>query len=67
MVTQHYYEQFPRVMEFPVWKYGDYLELVRKARLYDELTGQPDCPEPVKQNWHDQLTLRMKSEYFKEN
>lgn len=59
MVTQHYFDQYPRYQEFPAWKYGDYMELVRKAKLYDELTGQKDCPEPKKQEWHESLISRM--------
>ncbi len=59
MVTQHYYDKYPNPSTFPEWKFGDYFELVRKAKLYDELTGQKDCPEPVKQQWHDAVYNRM--------
>lgn len=55
MITGHYQQQYPRYQDFPSFEWPNYAELVRKAKLYDELTGQKDCPDPLKQAWHDQL------------
>ncbi len=52
MVTQHWYDKYPTPWQFPASEYWDYTELVRKAKMYDELMKQADCPDPTKQEWH---------------
>ena len=63
MVMGHYQQQFPQVQYFPQSIYPDYLELVRKAKLYDEMMKQPDCPDPKKEAWHRELEAYMKEKY----
>lgn len=38
----------------------DYLELVRKAREYDKMTGQPDCEDPEKARLIREILERLK-------
>lgn len=45
MVMDHYsHKPFPGFWTQP--SYEEYKELLRKARLYDEMTKQPDCEKP---------------------
>lgn len=43
MVSDHYFQkyQYPTQWTWPTWT--EYMELKRKAELYDELTKQKDC------------------------
>lgn len=37
---------------YPEWtleRWNEYQELLKKAKKYDERTGQPDCPDPEKE------------------
>ena len=63
MVTQHYFGRYPRFDQFPPTAYPDYTELIRKARLYDEMMRQKDCPDPQKDEWNRQLTDFMRRQY----
>lgn len=63
MVTGHYRDLFPHYPSFPPAEYPNYAELVRKARLYDEMTKQRDCPDPAKEQWHKDLERHMKEKY----
>lgn len=63
MITGHYMPQFPDPRLFPPTIYPDYAELVRKARAYDELMKQPDCPDPAKEQWHAELERFMREKY----
>ncbi len=38
----------PQDTGFKVIKLEEYVELVRKAKEYDERTNQPECPDPEK-------------------
>lgn len=60
MITQHYWEKYPNPYQFPIYRYGEMQELLRKARLYDELTGQEDCIEPAKDAWLQKVEIVMK-------
>jgi hypothetical protein len=57
MVTQHYWERFPQPSLFPINQYKDFMEILRKAAEYDRIMNQPDCPDPMKQDWLDQVKL----------
>lgn len=63
MITGHYMPQYPSPQTFPQALYPDYSELVRKARLYDEMMKQPDCPDPKKEAWHAELEKYMREKY----
>jgi len=63
MVTDHYMLQYPTPLSFPAFKWPDYQELIRKARLYDEMMKQPDCPSPVKDQWAQELERIMREKY----
>lgn len=65
MVSDFYMQKWPQ----PSWphifpptlpqtvpaEWYDYQELLRKAREYDKLTGQPDCPDPIKVKWQKEF------------
>lgn len=55
MVTGHYRDLYPAPHQFPPFEWPNYAELVRKARAYDEMTGQKDCPDPLKDAWNKQV------------
>lgn len=63
MVVGHFKQEYPKVEVFPSALYPDYAELVRKARLYDEMMNQKDCPDPAKEAWHQELVEFMRKEY----
>lgn len=63
MITGHYQGQFPNIQHFPPTHYPNYSELVRKAKLYDEMMKQPDCPDPAKDAWHKALEAYMRDKY----
>ena len=63
MISQHYHDQYPNHTQFPPAFYPDFAELIRKARLYDEMTKQPDCPDPAKVKWQQDLERFMRERY----
>lgn len=62
-ITNGFYQQWPKPQQFPFDMYPDYLELRRKAALYDEMNKQRDCPEPEKAKWHEELVKFMREKY----
>lgn len=36
-------------------EWAAFLELLEKAKKFDEITGQPDCEDPKKQEWFDAI------------
>ena len=63
MITGHYQGLFPQPATFPPYLYQDYQELLRKARLYDEMMQQRDCPDPAKEEWQKKLEQFMREKY----
>lgn len=63
MITGHFREQWPQYERFPPQQYPRYQELLRKAKLYDEMMKQPDCPDPAKQEWNERLEKFMRERY----
>lgn len=63
MVSDHYMERFPNPFTFPPVLYPDYAELLRKAKLYDEMTKQKDCPAPEKIEWQLEVEKFMREKY----
>jgi len=63
MVVGHFHDRFPQFQQFPPALYPDFSELVRKARLYDEMMKQRDCPDPVKEEWQKKLEQFMREKY----
>lgn len=63
MISDHYHKQYPDHTTFPTVFYPDYAELIRKARLYDELMAQKDCPDPQKALWQKDLEEWMRKQY----
>ncbi len=70
MVTSHYQGQWPNFDRHlhgytipPVNEYINFQELVRKAKLYDELTKQKDCIDPKKEEWLKDLEKVMLDNY----
>ena len=55
MVTDHYMQRWSVPQYIPPTILRDIEELIRKAREYDKLTGQPDCPEGAKRDWLTEL------------
>lgn len=51
MVTDHYMKRWPQPTHIRPDIYHDIEELIRKARAYDVMTGQPDCPAEDKNEW----------------
>ena len=62
-VTGHFRDKWPDYRDFQPTFYPDYSELVRKARLYDEMTKQKDCPDPAKEQWHAAVEKFMRERY----
>jgi hypothetical protein len=42
-------------------EWAAFLELVEKARKFDEMTGQPDCEDPDKALWFEAIEGRLKA------
>ena len=71
MISDHYMDKYPQPAMWPTpnggWtipkEYADYQELLRKAKLYDEMTKQKDCPAPDKVEWQKALEKFMKDKY----
>lgn len=63
MISQHYFDKFPSIPQFPYTTYLEYQELLRKAKLYDEMTGQKDCIEEQKDKWSKELSDYMRKTY----
>jgi hypothetical protein len=63
MIVDHFRDRYPQPQYFPQPVYPDYMELVRKARLYDEMMKQKDCPKPEAEEWAAQLEKIMKEKY----
>ncbi len=42
-------------------EWAAFLELVDKARKFDEMTGQPDCESPEKALWFEAIEERLKA------
>ena len=75
MVSDHFMHRWPRPWSPPApmfpempgvptpQEYEDYQELLRKAKLYDQMTGQPDCPAPEKLEWEKRLREFMEKEF----
>lgn len=40
-------------------QWAEFKELVEKAKKFDELTSQPDCEDPKKQEWYDRMERRL--------
>jgi len=63
MITGHYQGLWPNPQTFPQSDYENYQELLRKAKLYDEIMKQKDCPDPAKEAWHAALEKIMREKY----
>lgn len=62
-VSDNYRDRYPYPHHFPRYEYPDYLDALEKARKYDELMGQKDCPHPEKLEWQRQLEEYMRKNY----
>jgi hypothetical protein len=40
-------------------EWAAFLELVEKARKFDEMTNQPDCEDPEKGKWMEEVERRL--------
>lgn len=58
VVTDHY-RRYPNDWWDPT-KWDDYLDLKRKAEEYDRITNQPDCEDPKKQRFEQEVLKRLK-------
>lgn len=63
MVMQTYFDRYTVPTEFPPYHWPTYQVLMDKARKYDELMKQSDCQDPVKHQWHEELTRFMRERY----
>lgn len=55
MVTDHYQRQWPNPTHISPETYRDISELIRKAKEYDRIHSQPECPDAIKQKWLDEF------------
>lgn len=62
-ISDVYMHQWPNWQQFPPIHYPLYTEILEKARKYDEMTKQPDCPDPKKLEWQRQLEKYMRDTY----
>lgn len=58
MVSDHYMQRFPQPTQMSPQIYEDIMELIRKAKEYDRMTGQPDCPTDTKRKWISDMEAR---------
>ncbi len=63
MISGHYQGIYPDPRTMPSYVYPDFAELMRKAKLYDEMMKQPDCPDPAKADWQKKLEDYMREKY----
>lgn len=63
MISGHYQGIYPSPNMMPASVYPDFAELMRKAKLYDEMMKQPDCPDPAKLAWKKKLEEYMREKY----
>lgn len=56
----------PTAPAHPEWtleRWHEYQELLRKARQYDERTGQFDCPDPAKEVRYQEIQKMIEERY----
>ncbi len=58
-ITDYAMKQWPHPVYYPPGQYQEYLDILEKARKWDELTGQKDCVDPVKDAWNVALKAVM--------
>jgi hypothetical protein len=63
MIVDHFRDRYPSPQQMPQMIYPDYMELVRKAKLYDEMMKQADCPKPEAEAWMTQIEKFMREKY----
>lgn len=63
MVSGHHMGLWPQPEQFPPYRYEEYQELLRKAKEYDRMMNQPDCPDPEKEKWEKSLEKYMEEKY----
>lgn len=63
MIHDYHRERWPDPIEWDPTKWLGYQELLEKARKYDELMKQPDCPDPEKEKWAKELEEHMVQKY----
>lgn len=63
MISGHFQQQWPVPIDFPPFQWPTYQELMRKAKLYDEMTQQRDCQDDEKTKWAKELERVMKERY----
>lgn len=65
MIVDHFRQHYPTPNTFPSFApmYPDYQELVRKARAYDEMMAQKDCPKPEAEAWMKDVEKFMREKY----
>lgn len=54
---------YGRQIQWEEWnptKYRDFSDLIEKAKQFDKAHGQPDCVDPEKQKFLDELDKRFK-------
>jgi hypothetical protein len=73
MISGHYMQKWPYIPPttypwpqptIPEW--NEYQELLRKAREYDRIMSQPDCPDPAKEDWNKKMSDYMNNVINKE-
>lgn len=50
----------------PQWNWGrwdEYQELLRKAKAYDEMMKQADCPDPIKEAMMKEIERKLVEKY----
>lgn len=53
--------ELPPEWNWPRW--DEYQELLRKAKAYDEMMKQPDCPDPQKQALMGEIERKLVEKY----
>lgn len=57
-ITDYHQRLYPNPWKAPYPK--DIIDLIEKARKYDEITGQKDCPSEDKKEYIEALEKRVK-------
>jgi hypothetical protein len=63
MISQHFKDKWPQPCQWTIPNYLDFTELMRKAKLYDEMTAQKDCEAADKTKWREEVEKYLVEKY----
>lgn len=59
MIGDYYQPKFPKPEKTDIEKLREIMDLIEKAREYDELNKQPDCVKPEFDEWVRDIEERL--------